>query len=86
MKRLILILIFTPLILFSQKTDVLKRGSMAYFKGISLGFLVQGQTKYPSPYNGPEVRGLFNDGAYHILVDAYVSKLIFGFQLNKTFN
>ena len=61
MKRLILVLIFTPLILFSQKTDVLKRGSMAYFKGISLGFLVQGQTKYPSPYNGPEVRGLFND-------------------------
>ena len=52
MKRLILVLIFTPLILFSQKTDVLKRGSMAYFKGISLGFLVQGQTKYPSPYNG----------------------------------
>ena len=85
MKRLILVLIFTPLILFSQKTDVLKRGSMAYFKGISLGFLVQGQTKYPSPYNGPEVRGLFNDGAYHVLVDAYVSKLIFGFQLTDEY-
>ena len=44
------------------------------FKGFSLGLLVQGQTKYPTPYFGPEVSGLYNDGAYHYVVDFYIKK------------
>ena len=41
-------------------------------------------TKYPTHITD-QVRGLFNDGAYHVLIDAYVSKLIFGFQLTDEY-
>ena len=85
MRKLILLVILIPFFSYSQKTDVLARASMRYLKGVSLGLLVQGQTKYPSPYNGPEVRGLYNDGAYHFIADVYISKLLIGFQLTDEY-
>ena len=85
MRKLILLIIFFPLFSYSQQTDVLARASMRYIKGISIGFLVQGQTKYPSPYYGPKVKGLYNDGAYHFIADIYISKLLLGFQLTDEY-
>jgi len=85
MRKLILLVIFIPLFSYSQKTDVLARASMRYLKGISLGLLVQGQTKYPSPYYGPEVKGLYNDGAYHFITDVYIGDLLIGFQLTDEY-
>ena len=85
MRKLILLIIFFPLFSYSQQTDVLARASMRYIKGISIGFLVQGQTKYPSPYYGPKVKGLYNDGAYHFIFDIYISKLLLGFQLTDEY-
>jgi len=55
------------------------------FKGFSLGFLVQGQIKYPHPYYGPKVGGLYDDGAYHFTIDVYFKKFILGFQLSDEF-
>ena len=75
MRKLILLVILIPFFSYSQKTDVLARASMRYLKGFSLGLLVQGQTKYPSPYYGPEVKGLYNDGAYHFIADVYIGDL-----------
>ena len=73
-----------PLFSFSQ--DWNSRGNSAGgFKGVSLGLLVQGQTKYPNPYYGPEVISLHNDGAYHFIVDIYYNKFILGFQLSDEF-
>jgi hypothetical protein len=50
-----------------------------------VGLLVQGQTKYPKPYLGPEVGGLYNEGAYHFILDIYYNRLILGFQLSDEF-
>ena len=50
-----------------------------------MGLLVQGQTKYPKPYLGPEVGGLYNEGAYHFILDVYYNRLILGFQLSDEF-
>ena len=95
-KSLALILIL-PLFLFSQTkknngfqsvtpAKLLERAySSAGFKGISLGILFQGQSKYPSPYYGPKVDGLFSDGAYHFTIDFYYKKFIVGFQLSDEF-
>ena len=55
------------------------------FKSVSIGFLFQGQTKYPNPYYGPEVVGLHDDGAYHFIVDIYYNRFILGFQLSDEF-
>jgi len=85
MRKLILLLLFAPLISYSQETDALTRGSMTYLKGFSLGLLVQGQTKYLSPYYGPKVKGLYNDGAYHLIADLYINKLLVGFQLTDEY-
>ena len=85
MRKLILLVIFIPLFSYSQKTDVLARASMRYLKGVSLGLLVQGQTKYPSPYYGPEINGLYNDGAYHLIADVYIGDLLIGFQLTDEY-
>ena len=54
-------------------------------KGFSVGFLIQGQTKYPSPYLGPEIKGKFNDGAYHFIIDLYLKKFILGFQISDEY-
>jgi hypothetical protein len=95
-KNLALMLIL-PLFLFSQTkknngfqsvtpAKLLERGdSSGDFKGISLGILFQGQSKYPNPYYGPKVDGLFNDGAYHFTIDFYYKKFIVGFQLSDEF-
>ena len=85
MRKLILLVILIPFFSYSQKTDVLARASMRYLKGASLGLLVQGQTKYPSPYYGPEVKGLYNDGAYHFIADIYIGDLLIGFQLTDEY-
>ena len=85
MRKLILLVILIPFFSYSQKTDVLARASMRYLKGVSLGLLVQGQTKYPSPYYGPEVKGLYNDGAYHFIADVYIGDLLIGFQLTDEY-
>ena len=47
--------------------------------------LFQGQTKYPKPYYGPEVSGIYNDGAYHFIVDIYYNRFLIGFQLSDDF-
>ncbi|MDA8948334.1 hypothetical protein N9H57_04270 [Flavobacteriaceae bacterium] len=71
---------------FSQNSDWNKREiNTGFIEGLSFGFLVQGQTKYPTPYYGPEIKGLYNDGSYHIMLDLYIKKLILGFQLSDEF-
>ena len=85
MRKLMFLIIFLPIFSYSQKTDVLARASMRYLKGVSLGLLVQGQTKYPSPYYGPEVKGLYNDGAYHFIADIYISNFLIGFQMTDEY-
>ena len=74
--RSIILTLLTPYFLFSQGqknkyfTGVSepkwneREGSDNGFKGVLLGFLFQGQTKYPSAYYGSRFDGLFNDGAY----------------------
>ena len=78
-----------PLFLFSQEVrNTLwnkKSDSGDGFKSVSIGFLFQGQTKYPNPYYGPEVVGLHDDGAYHFIVDVYYNRFILGFQLSDEF-
>ena len=85
MKNTLLILIlFCSFFSFPQ--DWNSRGNSAEgFKGVSIGLLAQGQSKYPNPYYGPEVGGLHNDGAYHFIVDVYYNRLILGFQLSDEF-
>jgi len=91
MKKVILLaLVLVSSSTFSQSDDfsnvVLDRtNNSPAFKGFSLGFLVQGQTKYPSPFYGPEVNGLFNNGAYHFIVDFYYKKILIGFQLTDEY-
>ena len=81
---LLILLLFCSFFSFSQ--DWNSRGNSAEgFKGVSIGLLAQGQSKYPNPYYGPEVGGLHNDGAYHFIVDVYYNRLILGFQLSDEF-
>ena len=53
--------------------------------GVALGFLVQGQTHYPTPYHGPKVEGIFNDGAYHLFIDFYLNRWVVGVQVAEEF-
>jgi len=89
MKKLVfLALLVLPFFTFSQdksENDVLEIENNKIFKGFSLGLLVQGQTKYPTPYFGPEVSGLYNDGAYHYIVDFYIKNFLIGFQLTDEY-
>ena len=88
-----LIFVFINTSLFSQKDwnqqsyEWNKRSGNTdkLIKGISLGFLIQGQTKYPDPYLGPEINSKFNDGAYHFFIDLYIRKLIVGFQISDEY-
>jgi len=73
-----------PLFLFSQESELVSNTSEG-FKGISIGLLFEAQTKYPNPYYGPNVGGLFDDGSYHFTVDVYYKKFVFGFQLSDEF-
>ena len=95
---LLILLLFYSFFIFSQdksvtdfkeikKTidEVFDRGNDKIFKGFSLGLLVQGQTKYPTPYFGPEVSGLYNNGAYHYVVDFYIKNFLVGFQLTDEY-
>ncbi len=89
MKKIIFFLIL-PLLAFSQeknsKNNIDNQESRTNnFKGLSLGFLVQGQTKYPSPFYGPEINGLYNNGAYNFIVDFYYKKFLIGFQLSDEY-
>ena len=71
---------------FSQTAEWKKREiNTDFIKGVSFGFLVQGQTKYPNPYYGPERTGIYNDGSYHLMLDFYLKKVILGFQLSDDF-
>jgi len=95
--RSIILTLLTPYLLFSQgqKNNYFtgvsepkwneREGSDNGIKGVSLGVLFQGQTKYPRAYYGPRVDGLFNDGAYHFIIDVYYKKYIIGFQLTDEF-
>ena len=85
MKNTLLILIlFCSFFSFSQDWNN-RSNSKDGLKGVSIGLLVQAQTKYSNPYYGPEVIGLHNDGAYHFIVDVYYSRYIIGFQLSDEF-
>ena len=89
MRSFCLFIMLLPLFLFSQEVrNTLwnkKSDSGDGFKSVSIGFLFQGQTKYPNPYYGPEVVGLHDDGAYHFIVDVYYNRFILGFQLSDEF-
>ena len=85
MKNILLILLlFCSFFSFSQEWN-LRTSTKKGLKGVSVGLLAQGQSKYPNPYYGPEVGGLHNDGAYHFIVDVYYNRLILGFQLSDEF-
>ena len=73
-----------PLFVFSQQWND-RSHSGDGLVGISLGLLIEGQTQYPTPYFGPEVSGLYNDGAYHIIFDIYYNKLVIGLQFSDEF-
>ena len=81
---LLILLLFCSFFIFSQDWNS-RSNSTEGFKGVSIGLLAQGQSKYPNPYYGPEVGGLHNDGAYHFIVDVYYNRLILGFQLSDEF-
>jgi hypothetical protein len=81
---LLILLLFCSFLSFSQDWNIRTSSSKA-FKGVSVGLLVQGQTKYPKPYLGPKVGGLYNEGAYHFILDVYYNRLILGFQLSDEF-
>ncbi|MDC3367675.1 hypothetical protein OAX36_05135 [Flavobacteriaceae bacterium] len=81
---LLILLLFCSFFSFSQEWN-LRTTTKKVLKGISVGLLFQGQSKYPNPYYGPEVGGLHNDGAYHFIVDVYYNRLILGFQLSDEF-
>ena len=55
------------------------------FKGVATGALFYGQTAYPTDYYGPEVNGLFNDGAYGFFVDVFLKKFLIGFQVSDEY-
>ena len=84
MKSFLLFINLFPIFLFSQEWND-RVNSQPGFKGISVGFLLEGQSKYPTPYYGPEVNGLFNDGTYHFAIDIYYSRFLIGFQLSDEF-
>ncbi len=84
MKKSLLVFSLAPLFLFAQKWND-RASSGDGLVGISIGFLVEGQTKYPNPYYGPEVNGVYNDGAYHLTLDVYYNKFIIGVQLTDEF-
>jgi len=88
MKKVVfLVALIFPFLIFSQKNytnEVLEREN-AFIKGYSLGLLVQGQMKYPKPYYGPKVNGLFNDGAYHFIFDIYLKNFLVGIQLSDEY-
>ena len=80
----LLVFILTPFFLFSQKWNN-RAISGDGLVGISMRFLVEGQTKYPNPYYGPEVNGLFNDSVYHFTFNVYYNKFVFAIQLAEEF-
>ena len=88
-KVFFLALLLVSFYTFSQKeysNVVLLRTTKAQaFKGFSFGVLLQGQIKYPHPYYGPKVDGLYNDGAYHFIVDFYIKKFMIGFQMTDEY-
>jgi len=59
---LLILLLFCSFFSFSQEWNRRTTTKKA-LKGISVGLLFQGQSKYTNPYYGPEVGGLHNDGA-----------------------
>ena len=83
MRSLFLLLMLLPLFSFSQESELVSNTNEG-FKGISIGFLFEGQTKYPNPYYGPNLGGSFDDGSYHFTVDVYYknSFLVFNYQMN----
>lgn len=84
MKKRLLIFALAPLFMYSQKWSE-RAFTGDGLVGISLGLLFEGQTQYPDPYYGPEINGLYNDGAYHFILDVYFNKFIIGLQLSDEF-
>ena len=83
-KKKLFILILISFTSFSQDWND-RAGSGVGLNGFSLGLILQGQTKYPEPYLGPKVNGLYNDGAYHFILDIYYNRFLIGFQLSDEF-
>ena len=83
MRSFFLLLMLLPLFLFSQESELVSNTSEG-FKGISIGLLFEAQTKYPNPYYGPNVGGLFDDGSYHLQLMFIIknSFLVFNYQMN----
>lgn len=83
--------ILVPIFSFSQDWEYQENiwnkrsNNVSIYRGTSIGFLFSGQNRYPQEYYGPEVQGLFNDGAYGIFIDVYVKKFILGFQLSDEY-
>lgn len=84
MKKQLFILILVPFLSFSQDWNDRAISGIG-LNGLSVGLILQGQTKYPKPYLGPEVSGIYNDGAYHFTLDVYYNKFLIGFQLSDEF-
>ena len=86
MRSFCLFVMLLPLFSFSQEVrNALwnKRNELGDgFKGVSIGLLFEGQTKYTNPYYGPKVGGLYDEVAYHFTFDVYYKKIILGFQLS----
>ena len=81
MRSFFLVVMLLPLFLFSQESELVSNTSEG-FKGVSIGLLFEGQTKYTNPYYGPKVGGLYDELAYHFTFDVYYKKIILGFQLS----
>jgi hypothetical protein len=84
MKKVFFLFSLAPLFLFSQKWND-RANSGDGLVGISIGFLIEGQTKYPTTYYGPQRTGFYNDGAYHLTLDIYYNKFILGIQFAEEF-
>ena len=86
MRSFFLFVMLLPLFSFSQEGKSTLWNKRSYsgdgFKGISIGLLFEGQTKYPNPYYGPKVGGLYDEVAYHFTFGVYYKKIILGFQLS----
>jgi len=91
LKKIICSLLLFPLLCYSQdwkyqQNQWNKRtNNINIFKGVAGGFVFYGQTAYPEEYYGPEISGLFNDGAYGLFIDVYLKKFIVGIQISDEY-
>lgn len=65
---------------WNKRTD-----NINILKGVGSGFMFYGQTAYPEDYYGPEIAGIFSDGAYGYFIDVYLKKFILGIQFSDEY-